>query len=85
MTQIINDAMEKDPPTEWKIIDVMKIRESVLTDKGEKGYRQKWFGDFRAGHVISSPEHKLLMVRYCDQCPSCIVRRQQFALKANSS
>ena len=41
--------------------------------------------------VISSPEHKVLMVSYCDQSMSvvrlalCVVRRQQFVLKANSS
>ena len=40
---------------------------------------------------ISSPEHEVLMVSYCDQSmsvvrrPSCVVRRQQFVLKANSS
>ena len=41
--------------------------------------------------VVSSPEHEVLMVSYCDQSmsvvrrPSCVVRRQQFVLKANSS
>ena len=41
--------------------------------------------------VFSSPEHEVLMVSYCDQSmsvvrrPSCVVRRQQFVLKANSS
>ena len=34
--------------------------------------------------VISSPEHEVLMVSYCDQSV-CVVRRQQFVLKANSS
>ena len=40
---------------------------------------------------ISSPEHKVLMVSYCDQSmsvvrrASSVVRRQQFVLKANSS
>ena len=39
----------------------------------------------------SSPEHEVLMVSYCDQSmsvvrrASCVVRRQQFVLKANSS
>ena len=41
--------------------------------------------------IISSPEHEVLMVSYCDQSlsvvrrASCVVRRQQFVLKANSS
>ena len=41
--------------------------------------------------VFSSPEHEVLMVSYCDQSlsvvrrASCVVRRQQFVLKANSS
>ena len=34
--------------------------------------------------IISSPEHKVLMVSFCDQSIS-VVRRQQFALKANFS
>ena len=34
--------------------------------------------------VVSSPEHKVLMVSYCDLSMS-VVRRQQFVLKANSS
>ena len=40
---------------------------------------------------FSSPEHEVLMVSYCDQSmsvvrrASCVVRRQQFVLKANSS
>ena len=41
-----------------------------------------------ADSVFSSPEHEVLMVSYCDQssqCPSCVVRRQQFVLKAYSS
>ena len=42
-------------------------------------------------YVFSSHEHEVLMVSYCDQSmsvvrrPSCVVRRQQFVLKANSS
>ena len=41
--------------------------------------------------IFSSPEHEVLMVSYCDQSmsvvrrASCVVRRQQFVLKANSS
>ena len=35
-------------------------------------------------HPFGSPEHKVLMVTYCDQSMS-VVSRQQFALKANSS
>ena len=41
--------------------------------------------------LFSSPEHEVLMVSYCDQSmsvvrrASCVVRRQQFVLKANSS
>ena len=41
--------------------------------------------------IFSSPEHEVLMVSYCDQSlsvvrrASSVVRRQQFALKANSS
>ena len=34
--------------------------------------------------IVSSPEHEVLMVSYCDQSMS-VVRRQQFVLKANSS
>ena len=40
---------------------------------------------------FSSPEHEVLMVSYCDQSlsvvrrASCVIRRQQFVLKANSS
>ena len=40
---------------------------------------------------FSSPEHEVLMVSYCDQSlsvvrrASCVVRRQQFVFKANSS
>ena len=43
------------------------------------------------GFLISSPEHKVLMVSYCDQSmsvvrrASSVVRHQQFVLKANSS
>ena len=41
--------------------------------------------------LFSSPEHEVLMVSYCDQSmsvvrrPSSVIRRQQFALKANFS
>ena len=41
--------------------------------------------------IFSSSEHEVLMVSYCDQSmsvvrrASCVVRRQQFVLKANSS
>ena len=41
--------------------------------------------------IFSSPEHEVLMVSYYDQSmsvvrrASCVVRRQQFVLKANSS
>ena len=34
--------------------------------------------------IVSSPEHEVLMVSYCDQSMS-FVRRQQFVLKANFS
>ena len=43
------------------------------------------------GPFFSSPELEVLMVSYCDQSmsvvrrASCVVRRQQFVLKANSS
>ena len=40
LTQMINDAMEKDPQTAWKITDVLK-RESVPTNKAEKVNKQK--------------------------------------------
>ena len=39
---------------------------------------------------VSSPEHEVLKVSYCDRSmsvvrrPACVVRRQQFALKAYS-
>ena len=45
----------------------------------------------RGVRIFSSHEYKVLMVSYCDQSisivrrASCVVRRQQFVLKANSS
>ena len=50
-------------------------------------------GEYERGSplLISSPEHEVLMVSYCDQSmsvvrrPLCVVRRQQFVLKAYSS
>ena len=52
----------------------MILSESIIQDDG----------DGMLHRFISSPEHEVLMVSYCDQSMP-VVRRQQFVLKANSS
>ena len=42
---MLNDAMDKDPHTAWKIIDEMK-RDTVQKDKLEKINRTGWFDQF---------------------------------------
>ena len=53
LTNMLNDAMDKDPQTAWKITDEMK-RDTVQTDKSEQINRTKWFDQF---HKILTPEH----------------------------
>ena len=41
-TNMLNDAMHKNPQAAWKIIDEMK-RDAVQTDKSEQINRKEWF------------------------------------------
>ena len=46
LTNMLNDAMDKDPQAAWKIIDEMK-RDTVQTDKSEKTTNStEWFDHF---------------------------------------
>ena len=45
LTNMLNEAMENDPQTAWKIINELK-RESVCPDNVEKINQQKWFDHF---------------------------------------
>lgn len=45
LTNMLSDAMEKDPQTAWKIIGELK-QDSVQTDKAEKINRKEWFDHF---------------------------------------
>ena len=42
LTNMLNDAMHKNPQAAWKIIDEMK-RDAVQRDKSEKINRKEWF------------------------------------------
>ena len=60
---------------------------SSATHSGHKNYVRENIAfviPFVRWFIISSPEHEVLMVSYCDQS-MCVVCRQQFVLKANSS
>ena len=46
LTNMLNDAMHKNPQAAWKIIDEMK-RDAVQTDKSEKINRKEWFDHFQ--------------------------------------
>ena len=46
LTIMLNDAMENDPQTAWKIINELK-NESLPADKAEKINRSQWFTHFR--------------------------------------
>ena len=53
LTNMLNDAMDKDPQTGWKIMDEMK-RDTVQTDKSEKINRTECFDHF---HKLLTPEN----------------------------
>ena len=46
LTNMLNDAMDKDPQAAWKIIDEMK-RDTVQTDNSEKINRTEWYDHFK--------------------------------------
>ena len=46
LTNMLNDAMHKNPQAAWKIIDEIK-RDAVQTDKSEKINRKEWFDHFQ--------------------------------------
>ena len=46
LTNMLNDAMHKNPQAAWKIIDEMK-RDTVQTDTPEKINRKEWFDHFQ--------------------------------------
>ena len=45
LTNLLNEAMDKDPQTAWKIIDELK-KNAVPTDKSESINRTEWYNHF---------------------------------------
>lgn len=45
LTNMLNDVMDKDPQTAWKIIDELK-NDSISSEKSERINRQDWYNHF---------------------------------------
>ena len=56
LTNILNDAMDKDPQTAWKIINKLK-KNGVPTDKIEFINRNEWYNHF---HNLLQPDSYFL-------------------------
>ncbi|MCG7891851.1 MAG: reverse transcriptase family protein [Candidatus Thiodiazotropha endolucinida] len=56
LTNMLNDAIEKDPNNAWKIINELK-QDSVNTDKAEQINRREWFDHFY--HLLNTDSKKI--------------------------